>query len=273
MPFLLGVIGLLLAYVLFVAFGIGLPERLWLALRPISIERIPDRAARRYKDRPLFSTDEPCQWSVPQLGTRSQTRWTARDIKVAAGCLASMFLQRLDLRHGDRVAIMKTNHFDMHLLHLGIVRAGGVACLMNDGFLSSKVEPYLVNVGARILVTDLATLDRLICDGAGFGDVGHVVLADSRPDDEGNPAAGSPESLSGVPVHWIHDLLDGLPEAPATPRGKLDPLYLAHSSGTTGFPKAVILQNGAQSHAIRGWLCYVHVSRRRDHGPAGSASR
>ena len=266
MPIFLGVIGLLTAYVMFVAFRIGLLERLWLALRPISIERIPDRAARRYKNRPLFSTDEPCRWSVPQLGTRNQSRWTARDIKVTAGCLASMLRQRLDLRHGDRVAIMKTNHFDIHLLHLGIVRAGGVACPMNDDFLSSKVEPYLINVGARILITDLATFGRLIGEGARFGDVEHVVLADSRSDDGGDTVTGSPGSLTDVSVHWIHDLLDGLPEAPATPRGKLEPLYLVHSSGTTGFPKAVILRNGAQSHAIRGWLCYVHVSRRRDRG-------
>ena len=43
-------------------------------------------------------------------------------------------------------------------------------------------------------------------------------------------------------------------------------MYLVHSSGTTGFPKAVILRNGAQSHAVRGWLCYVHLSRTRDRG-------
>jgi long-chain acyl-CoA synthetase len=43
-------------------------------------------------------------------------------------------------------------------------------------------------------------------------------------------------------------------------------LYLVHSSGTTGFPKAVILTNGAQSHAVRGWLCYVHLSRTFDKG-------
>ena len=43
-------------------------------------------------------------------------------------------------------------------------------------------------------------------------------------------------------------------------------MYLVHSSGTTGFPKAVILRNDAQSHAVRGWLCYVHLSRTRDRG-------
>jgi acyl-coenzyme A synthetase/AMP-(fatty) acid ligase len=50
------------------------------------------------------------------------------------------------------------------------------------------------------------------------------------------------------------------------PRGAEDPVYLVHSSGTTGFPKAVILRNGAQSHAVRGWLAYVHLSRSRDRG-------
>jgi len=258
---IVAVAALLVAYAIFAACRVGLPERLWLALGPISIEQIPDRAARRYRDRPLFSADEPCRWSVPGRTARDQTQWSARDLQLTAGCVAAMFRQRLGLGHGDRVAIMKTNHLDIHLLHLGVVRAGGVACTMNDGFVAGKVAPYLVNVDARILVTDLATLGRLAREGASLGDVEHVVLAD-------RPEAGQGEvaELPGVTVHWIEDLLDGLTPAAAVPRGKPEPLYLVHSSGTTGFPKAVILRNGAQSHAIRGWLCYVHASRRRDRG-------
>jgi acyl-coenzyme A synthetase/AMP-(fatty) acid ligase len=64
---------------------------------------------------------------------------------------------------------------------------------------------------------------------------------------------------------WLEDSMREIDkEAVAVPREKKDILYLVHSSGTTGFPKAVILQNGPQSHAMRGWLCYVHVSRKKD---------
>ncbi|MCU1644402.1 MAG: AMP-dependent synthetase and ligase [Nocardia sp.] len=259
MPFLLVLVALLLVYLLFIALRIGIFERLWLALRPISIERIPDRAARRYGDRVLFSSDEPCHWSVPVLGPPGRTEWSANDIRETVGVVAAMLRQRLGLQHGDRIAIMKTNHLDIHLLHTGVVRAGGVACTINDGFLSEKLNPYLVNVGARALITDTATLDRLTTQGAGFGDVEHIVLTDAQ--------SGDPErTVSGHTVHRIGDLLAGLSAALATPRGGLEPLYLVHSSGTTGFPKAVILRNGPQSHAIRGWLSYVHISRRRDRG-------
>ena len=74
-------------------------------------------------------------------------------------------------------------------------------------------------------------------------------------------------ALPGVRVVWIEEALAAVQkETAAVHRGAGDPVYLVHSSGTTGFPKAVILRNGAQSHAVRGWLGYVHLSRTRDRG-------
>ena len=70
-----------------------------------------------------------------------------------------------------------------------------------------------------------------------------------------------------VEVIWIEDALRTVAHGSSlVPRGMDEPLYLVHSSGTTGFPKAVILTNRAQSHAVRGWLCYVHISRSSDKG-------
>ncbi|HJR60571.1 MAG TPA: fatty acid--CoA ligase family protein, partial [Vicinamibacterales bacterium] len=70
-----------------------------------------------------------------------------------------------------------------------------------------------------------------------------------------------------VEAVWIEEALDGIgEEAAAVPRPASEPVYLVHSSGTTGFPKAVTLRNGPQSHAVRGWLSYVHLSRTRDRG-------
>ena len=78
------------------------------------------------------------------------------------------------------------------------------------------------------------------------------------------PAPTLPPTLRVV---WIEDALSVVThESAAIRRGADDPIYLVHSSGTTGFPKAVILRNDAQSHAVRGWLCYVHLSRTRDRG-------
>ena len=139
---------------------------------------------------------------------------------------------------------------------------------MNGAFAASKVEHYLRNIDARILFTDARTLLSVLDGDGGLGGVTEVVLVGRRADLPEPMAERLTRMLrAGVTAHWIEDLLAAVDhETAAVGRGKREVLYLVHSSGTTGFPKAVILRNVAQAHAMRGWLCYVHVSRRRDKG-------
>ncbi|CAO5245632.1 class I adenylate-forming enzyme family protein [Frankia sp. AgKG'84/4] len=257
------------AYLSFVAWSVGLPERLALAARPISLETIPDRAARRHGDRPLHSSSRPIRWSVPALpATDRATEWSAELIRSTTGYVAAALRHQLQVARGDRVAIMKENHFDYHLLHLAAVRAGGIACPMNGMFAAEKVGPYLVNIDAQVLITDVPTLRRVLAEGGDLGAVHSIVLADQPVDTADLPALPQPVAGRTKPaVYWINMLLETV-DGPvdSLPRGPEEPLYLVHSSGTTGFPKAVILHNGRQAHALRGWLCYVHASSRRDHG-------
>ena len=262
-----------IAYLVFVAWRLGLHQRLPLAFAPISLERIPDRAARRYGDQPLFTCDEPVSWRVPALAGRyaDDTAWSAARVRSTAGYLASLLRDRLTVAAGERVAVLKQNHFDVHLLIAGIVRAGGIACPLNGHFESLNVGPYLDNLGARVLFTDSATLARLAREGASLGSVSAVVMAEpagaGSPTDTDVIRRWSRGAAPSVRLVWIEEALLGVDrESAPLRRGATDPVYLVHSSGTTGFPKAVILRNGAQSHAVRGWLCYVHVSRTRDRG-------
>jgi len=155
-------------------------------------------------------------------------------------------------------------------LHTAVVRAGGVACPMNGQFASEQVDPYLRNLGASLLFTDVSTLLRVLRENGSFGVVRIVVVA-------GTPGSASNDELDELAerlrrqaplmqLRWIEELLTEATPVTPRPRGPKEVLYLVHSSGTTGFPKAVILHNGRQAHAVRGWLCYVHVSRRRDRG-------
>lgn len=252
---------LLLAYGGFVAWRLGVHQRLPLALRPLSLELILDRAAGAHDDRVLFTTDRPVGWEIPALREHYQDpcTWSALRIKSSAGYLATLFRNHLGVRRGDRIAIMKTNHLDVHVFTAAAVRAGGIACPINGYFEPAKLFAYLLNIGARILVTDTATLSRVIDMGGSLGNVETVLLAEKR---SGQAAVSLPPRCR---VFWIEEMLhDVTAETPAIPRGRDEPLYLVHSSGTTGFPKAVILKNGSQAHAVRGWLCYVHASRRLD---------
>jgi long-chain acyl-CoA synthetase len=266
---LVGLGVLVSAYLAFVAVRIGFHQRCALVLGPISLDTIPDRAAARYGDRPLFTCDVPMRWEVPALAGdyRAPTEWSARRIADTAAFVASVLLQ-LGVKRGDRVAIFKANHFDIHLLHLSVVRAGGIACPINGKFASENLEPYLKNLGTDVVISDVATVNRVLRSGGTFGGVHTIVLAEKHSGSAQAALLGLLSAdASAVKVVWIEEALAGVATGSEPPHRDSDaPLYLVHSSGTTGFPKAVILKNAAQAHAVRGWLSYVHVSRNRDKG-------
>jgi long-chain acyl-CoA synthetase len=264
-------LGLLAAtYLAFVAVRVGLHQRSLLFLRPISLDTIPDRAARMYGDRPLFTCDVPVHWEVPALAKRypEATDWNARRILDTAAFVAAMLVQVVGVKRGDRVVIFKENHFDIHLLHLSVVRAGGMACPVNGKFASEHVAPYLSNLGAEAVISDPVTVSRVLRAGGTFAGVRTLVLAEKHTSSAQAALHGLlPAESANMNIVWIEEALRTIVKGSGPPsRGKDESLYLVHSSGTTGFPKAVILKNGAQSHAVRGWLAYVHVSRNRDKG-------
>lgn len=258
----------LLAYVAFALYRMGYYSRIPLTLGRIVLEEVPVHAARRYGDKPLFETDDPVLWHVPQHLERypDPRWWTARQIDETAGYLGAMFVQQTGLKLGDRVAVIKRNHLDMQVLMLGAIRGGGIGCPLNTDFSADKLDPYLVNLGANILVTDVPTLTRLITEGAAFGNISRVVIAQSASDlDVTRREAFEKQVRNALPglqtLLWIEEGLCKVahPMAPI-PRQPQDPIYLTHSSGTTGFPKAVILTNRGQSHAARGMVAYSAVA-------------
>ena len=267
------ILGLIFGYLLFVSVRLGFHQRLPLALGPLSLDGIPARAAKKYGERVLFTSDEECAWEIPPLRSRysDSTEWSARRIHCTAEYLARMFQDNLDVRRNERVAVLKKNHLDIHIFLVSIVRAGGIACPINGKFEAEKLDAYLLNIGARTLVSDTATVLRILKENGRLGCVERIVLAEKE-----SPAAGDRRrhidtylraARVTVKLIYVEDaLVDVQDVSRRIPRGRDEPLYLVHSSGTTGFPKAVILKNGAQSHAVRGWLCYVHVSRKRDKG-------
>jgi acyl-coenzyme A synthetase/AMP-(fatty) acid ligase len=260
----------LASYVLFALYKMGYYSRIPLAFSRISLEQVPVKAAARYGDAPLFETDLPVTWCVPQLANQypEKDKWTAKQIDTTAGYLAAMLQEQAGIKIGDRVAIIKRNHFDIQLLMISAVRAGGIACPMNEDFVADKVEPYVRNIGARILVADKRTILRLMTEDAQLALVHTIIFAESKDtlseksilDLEQSVYAAFPRVKKLI---WIEEGVN-MVAAPVGPvkRGKSEPLYLTHSSGTTGFPKSVILTNEGQSHAARGMVAYSVVAKK-----------
>jgi long-chain acyl-CoA synthetase len=256
-------------YGVFVLVRSGAHQRWPLVLGRIALEEIPDRAARHYGDRPLFTTDEACGWTVPSIQHLypDATAWSAERIRATAAHVAAA-LAGLGVQPADRVAVMKRNHLDMHVFAAAIVRTGAIACPVNNTLETGLLNDYFNNVGTRVLISDAETLRRILADGAALGTISTIILADRRTRDaESIRSALARAPHSGIALHWIEEALARTgSELAAVPRNGVGIFYVVHSSGTMGTPKAIALRNRAQSHAVRGWLSYVHLSRTRDRG-------
>lgn len=269
MTFLLVLGFIFLSYMIVVLFQIGLLKRIALVLSNIALEEVQFRAAKKYGDSNLFTCDTPAKWEIPihKVKYPDPLVWSAMRLKSTAGLIGAMLQSKLNLKYGERVAVCKENHLDIHILIMGIIRAGGIACPVHGKFPSNLIGAYISKLGAEILIIDLPNFFRFYLEG-NFGIVRSILLMNEKSDLNERTTTMFSE-ISGkypkVNILFFSDAINGIvSEADIIKRGKNDPVYLVHTSGTTGIPKAVILRNGPQSFAIKGWLCYVHLSRRLD---------
>jgi acyl-coenzyme A synthetase/AMP-(fatty) acid ligase len=141
-------------------------------------------------------------------GTTHTVAQLAGIVREAAGWLAGAGVGR-----GDRVAIVKRNHWDYDLLACAAIRLGALPALLSGLLPSGVLELLLERFDPALLVTDRtppATAARVLSLG------------------ERLPGSLTLDDVRGCP-----------PPAPVR-RGDDEPLVVNHTSGTTGPPKLVV---------------------------------
>ena len=130
------------------------------------------------------------------------------------------------------------DHGAKYLLHfLALTRLGAIPVLVNERMEPETAERHMRRVGVLGVFTD--EFRRAALHAATEADFGFMVVeADFR------------HATAGDPAPYIHD--------------EHDPILITHSSGTTDFPKAVLLQHG----------CYFYpIARELDRPPDPSTQR
>ncbi|MFC6981256.1 AMP-binding protein [Microbulbifer taiwanensis] len=237
---------LLFAYLLFIAARLGYFGRLsLLASWDDRVDRALEFAARRHGDRELVELAQPLAWTGEQ-------HWSAPLILETAKKLSSCW-HHLGVGEGDRVAIYKANQFDYFLFSVAALRIGAIAVPINVNVAAETAAGYMQRLGVRLLVSDgggwqkLAALD----EGQLPDCLSQVILTDT------------PQHAAGARVHSLAALLnEPLPAAPERRRGGEDPLYIVHTSGTTGVPKGVILKQEGIAQSLRSIVLFNPVSTR-----------
>lgn len=167
--------------------------------------------------------DGGVSYDIPQL---------ADLVRDAAGWLAAV-----GTRPGDRVAIVKENHWDYALLAIASARIGAVPAVLGNHLPPETLEILLRRLGAAVLVTTGRTLNAARNGGSDLAALaGRTLCLDG-------PAPGA----------LCLDDVRGSEPPPPHRRGDHEPLAVMHTSGTTGIPKLVVHSNYTMIRRIVGF--------------------
>lgn len=218
-----------------------------------------ERNARLYGDEvalvelnPSDDKDSAGTWREFSLierstGEKYRREMTWRDFDLRANRFANLLLSR-GVGRGDKVAILMMNCLEWLPVYFGILKAGAVAVPMNFRYTGEEIDYCLDLADVRVLVFGDEFIDRLqplAEKGTRVQYMFHIGRAEA-------PFAESYETY----VRYCST------QAPPVELSDEDDAAIYFSSGTTGFPKAIL-----HSHAAIDSACLVeqnHHSQTRD---------
>ncbi|MFC7342951.1 AMP-binding protein [Saccharopolyspora griseoalba] len=186
-------------------------------MRPHDMGVLFDEAAERghpttaRPDRPFdIAPDRAGPHDVPAL---------AELVRAAAGWWAAA-----GARRGDRVAVLKDNHWDIDLLACAAIRIGAIPAKLSAHLPAGSAAALLARLEPEVLLTTAGVLHRARAEGVDLASLARTAITIDGP----APGAVDLDELRGhrTPGHRR--------------RRDDDPLLITHSSGTTGEPKLVV---------------------------------
>jgi benzoate-CoA ligase family protein len=150
-------------------------------------------------------------------------------------------LRELDVRRGERVALVVDDEVAFPAWFLGALRAGAVPVPLSTMLTADELGAIVGDAGAGTVVVS-----------AGYRE--HVAALAAVPSELRNAVViGDPGAAGGLPVHGWSAFTDRS-EAPVATTGPDSPAFWLYSSGTTGSPKGVMhrhasLQATAETYA------------------------
>jgi long-chain acyl-CoA synthetase len=213
-----------------------------------------DRAAAAHPDLPLFHPDEESVFLRLQGAPV-----TPRRLRSFASRLGAV-LHEAGMQPGDRVAIVKRNHVDYFFCVLAVVRAGGVAVPVNPGVSAATLDGHVRSTGARLVVTDAETLAACVGDPEALPTVETWLVADP------------PSRFPAAHVDLNQALERAPDDLPPADVARSAPVIVAHTSGTTGVPKATVSTAATIVGAVKGHYVDEPITTRNRTGIAGHFS-
>ena len=190
-------------------------------------EGIPDREALVYADRDL--------------------RWTFRDLEREARLIARGLIGA-GVARGDRVAVWATNVPEWIVLQFALAKIGAILVTVNTSLRAREIEYLLRQSGSSMLFTiaGFKGVDYMaeFRDASGGSGGNRFLLL---PDLKGVFFIGDRCPPNATPYARLRELAEGVSDAVLDEReatvGVDDVINMQYTSGTTGFPKGVMLSS------------------------------
>ena len=193
----------------------------------VEIDTPDDGKRRTWKESELVE-------SVPDRGFRVEMTWREFDEK--ANRFAN-FLQSRGFRKGDKVAILLMNCLEWLPIYFGVLKAGCMAVPLNFRYTADEIKYCL----------DLADAAALVFGPEFIGRVEQI--ADQMPKVKTRLYVGEDCPVFAESYHHLVRLC--IAESPEIKMLPEDEAAIYFSSGTTGFPKAIVLQHRCLLHSCK----------------------
>jgi long-chain acyl-CoA synthetase len=174
-------------------------------------------------------------------------RFTFEDAYQHACRIATVLVERYQIRKGDRVAISMRNYPEWMLAFSAVTSIGAIAVAMNALWQTDEMAYGLEDSGAKVLFADQERIDRVLPVYQNLG-VGVIAV---------RPSGALPDDIVD-----LEDLLSGV-QAATMPPVDLEPdddATILYTSGSTGHPKGAVSSHRNIISALLSWELDGQVS-------------
>ena len=179
----------------------------------------------------------------------TETRLTYRELNDYANRCARV-LDGLDLKAGDRVALLMQNSVEFVGLFYGAAKLGLVVVPLNTRLAAAELAFILADSGTKVLVYGAECAETT--EGIKANQDHPLEIATYV---QTHPAAGDDDCLVSL-------LGEADPTEPRVMQGGQDNLFIMYTSGTTGLPKGVVHSHESINWAALSWATTMDIRYR-----------